>query len=321
MVYASVREGRRQLYVRALDHGDAVPLPGTDGASSPVFSPDGKDIAFVADGKLKRIATSGGVVTMVCNAPNFLGIAWGADGYIVFAPEVRSGLSRVPASGGTPEPITELDAQRNELSHRSPHVMDDGTILFAVKGVKDFDIDGLSPRTRERRTIVGNASFVQSAADRLVYVTTRGETFMARYDPSAMSVQGAPIALAERPSGPVGEWALALSRGGTLAYVPFERPRRLMAVAGRDGSLHTLAGEPKEYLTPRVSPDGQRIAVQINAGGGGGQDVWVFDLQSETLARLTTNRKSFQPVWGLDRNHADVRLGGGGEVEHPVAGS
>ena len=134
----------------------------------------------MADGKLKRIATSGGAVTVVCNAPNPFGIAWGADGYIIFAPEVRSGLSRVPASGGTSEPITELDAQRNELSHRWPHVMDDGTILFAVRGVKDFRIDALSPGTRERRTIVGNAMFVQSAADRLVYVTDRGETFMAQ---------------------------------------------------------------------------------------------------------------------------------------------
>ena len=125
-----------------------------------------------------------------------------------------------------------------------------------------------------------------------------------------MSVQGAPIALTERPEGQLGTWGLALSRGGTLAYVPFEPTRRLMAIAGRDGSLHTLASEPKEYLFPRVSPDGRRIAVHINDGGNG-PDIWVFDVERGTLTRVTKNRNSFQPMW--DSTGTTLTFGSGEE--------
>mgnify|MGYP003504150280 FL=1 len=126
--------GARGLWLRELDRGEATKLESTSGGDTPFWSPDGSQIAFFADGKLKRLDLRGGPAQTICDAPTPRGGAWGPDGRIVFSPAFRAGLSIVPATGGAPQPLTTLDVAREEKSHRFPVFLPGGErILFLVQ--------------------------------------------------------------------------------------------------------------------------------------------------------------------------------------------
>ena len=95
-------DGAQRLYTRLLHQGELMPLPGTEGADSPFFSPTGQWIGFTAGGKLKKIPVEGGAAVTICDAPQTRGASWGDDGSIVFAPQITAGLARVSAAGGAP---------------------------------------------------------------------------------------------------------------------------------------------------------------------------------------------------------------------------
>ena len=122
---AQRRTGPASLFLRRLDQLDATPMPGTEGAHSPFFSPDGQWVAFFADAKLKKVALSGGAPVTICDTPDGRGGWWGADGLIVFAPFFagmdRGGLLRVSSNGGTPTPVTTL--ADGEVAHGWPQVL------------------------------------------------------------------------------------------------------------------------------------------------------------------------------------------------------
>ena len=121
----------QRIYVRAFDTLEAKLLAGTEGASSPFFSPDGQWIGFFAGGKLKKVADSGGAVLTLCDAGSPRGGAWGANDTIVFAPSTNGSLSQVSAAGGAPQPLTKL--KEGEISHRWPQFLPDGkAILYTI---------------------------------------------------------------------------------------------------------------------------------------------------------------------------------------------
>ena len=109
IVYVANRGGRSQLFLRPMDTPAAQPLPGTEGALGPFFSPDGQWIAFFAAGSLKKVPVAGGAVRTIAEAAIGFGGAWAPDNTIVFAPSNASELWRVSADGGKPQPITALD--------------------------------------------------------------------------------------------------------------------------------------------------------------------------------------------------------------------
>ena len=154
---------RPQLFARALNRYDSTPLPGTEGATNPFFSPDGKWVGFFAGGRLKKVALSGGQPVTVCEAPNARGEAWAVDDFIYFTPTSGSGVWRVAATGGTPSEVTTR--QKGELSHRWPQVLPDGkTILFTVWNDTGFEAASVvahSLATGERRTLVTGGSYAR----------------------------------------------------------------------------------------------------------------------------------------------------------------
>src|SRR5207302_3965837 len=133
IVFRAIEHGRPQLYLRRLDEAQATPVAGTVGAVQPLFSPDGRSIAFFSGGELRRVAVSGGPPVMICKTPEApFGASWGSDDRIVFARQA-GGLWQVSARGGTPEELTALDRTRGEVSHRLPHVLPQGdAVLFTV---------------------------------------------------------------------------------------------------------------------------------------------------------------------------------------------
>jgi Tol biopolymer transport system component len=233
VVYGALRNGREQLFVRFLDRDDEVALVGTDDAEQPAFSPDGKEIVFAAAGKLKRTAIAGGVPAVLADVPNPEGIAWGPDGYIVYAPDAGSGLFRISPGGGTPEVVTRVDGRYHQ-SHGWPQVLPGRVILFAdwygtSAGAR---IVAESLDTGQQEIVITDgwkAQYVSSG--HVVYVNNRGEIFAVPFDPTRLAVTGAAVPLPERPAtGTADDVSFFVSSGGTLAYVPFEAPRRLKVV-------------------------------------------------------------------------------------------
>jgi hypothetical protein len=149
-------DGKVRLATRRLDQSQFASLPGAENASGPFFSPDGQWIAFFAEGKLKKIPVQGGAPVMLCDAGNFASGSWGDDGNIIAALSQVGGLSGVPSAGGSPTPLTKLN--EGEDAHRFPQVLPGGReVLFTATtgaGAEDANIEILSLKTRERKTVV-----------------------------------------------------------------------------------------------------------------------------------------------------------------------
>ena len=158
IVYVAGRGNTTQLMVRALDAGTARALPGTFGAVSPFFSPDGEWLGFFAEGKLKKVPVGGGTPTAICDAPDGLGGSWSGTGTIVFAAATGGPLQQVSASGGKPARATELDVSRGEFSHRWPEFLPDSeTVLYTVGTVGEWseaEIVAQSLGSSERATVL-----------------------------------------------------------------------------------------------------------------------------------------------------------------------
>ena len=131
LVFGAIWGGRQQLYARTMDRLSAIAISGTNGGTSPFFSPDGQWVGFVANGELRKVPLSGGPAVTLCKAAALFGASWGDDGTIVFATLRNGGLLRVSAAGGTPEAVTTL--QPREYSHRLPHMLPGSrAVIFTI---------------------------------------------------------------------------------------------------------------------------------------------------------------------------------------------
>ncbi len=224
---ASAAGGARQLYVRRLDQAAAAPLPGTDNAQNPFFSPDGGWIAFFAAGKLKKVATTGGAAVTLCDAPADRGGTWAEDGTIVFAGGVEgSGLWRIPQAGGKPELFAKVDPAAREVTHRWPQALPGGRFLFTSHsraGAYDdanlavYGLPGGPPRVVHRGGYLGR--YVRSG--HLVYMHRR-TLFAVPFDLERLEVMGpAAPALEGVASNAVQAGAhFTVADEGTLAFLP-----------------------------------------------------------------------------------------------------
>jgi eukaryotic-like serine/threonine-protein kinase len=139
LVYAANHSGSTQLYLRSIGRFEATPIPGTEGAETPFFSPDGQSVGFFADGKLKKISLRGGAPLTLCIASANRGASWCPDDTIIFTPSnLLSGLFQVSAGGGIPKPLTVPDNKKGEISHRWPQILPGGKAVEGVKKSKKY---------------------------------------------------------------------------------------------------------------------------------------------------------------------------------------
>jgi serine/threonine protein kinase/Tol biopolymer transport system component len=306
LVYVATHGGVQQLFARPLNSQEAKPLPGTEGAEAPFFSPDGQWIGFFAGGKLKKTSISGGIALPLCDAGGIGGATWGSRGTIVFAPSPTSGLLQVSAAGGKPEILTTLDRAKGEYSHRWPQFLPGGKVLlFSVMngpGWGEYHIAALRLDTGERRIVLrgGNAGrFVPSG--HLIYYRA-GTLLAVAFDPAFLEVAGnAPVTVAEdvRESVSTTGAEYSFSAAGSLAHISARRQfeGRLVWV-DRKGTIEPLPVPPRNYSRPSLSPDGRRIAVENWADT---YEIWIYDLERGTLSRFSTEEGSSQaPIWTPD---------------------
>jgi serine/threonine-protein kinase len=305
-------DGKVRLYTRLLNQSQVTPLAGTENASYPFFSPDGDWIGFFADGKLKKIAVEGGAVVTLCDAPLGRGASWGDDGNIIAALNSTAVLSRIPSAGGTPAPVTKLNA--GERTHRWPQVLPGSqAVLFTASGstgsYDDANIDVVSLQTGERKT-VHHGGFsprylpTSAGAGHLIYLH-QSTLFAVPFDPGHLAATGAPAPILEDVSSNTaagGDFAFAGSPNGSGTFVYLAGKGQIgwsISWVDRSGKTEPLHAPPGVYATLRFSPDGKRLAFSI--GSGQGTDIWVKDLDRDTPSRLSflsgTNRN---PVWTPD---------------------
>jgi serine/threonine protein kinase/Tol biopolymer transport system component len=300
-------EDASKLYVRRLSELAATPLSSTEGATSPFFSPDGKWIAFFADRKLKRISASGGTATVIGDAPNGRGGWWATDDTIVFtssnAPQTT--VSRVRASGGgSPESITTL--VDGEVSHRWPQMLPGNrAVLYTSSTSDNWD----EARVMVQPLPTGAPKVVQSGffgryvpSGHLLYVRS-GTLFAAPFDAAQLQVTGPSVAVFEdvRTDPTSGGAQLSVSDVGSLVYLHGRgnSPNAPAVWMDRGGNILPLRGQRSDWGNPQFSHDGRQLAFEISDGRQA--DVWVQDLVSGRLARLTFDpADDFKPVWSPD---------------------
>jgi Tol biopolymer transport system component len=279
LVYSaeSVADGRRRLVRRSLT-SDTAPdqeLANTEGATAPFFSPDGSAVAYLSHGAIWHTPVLGGTPTRVVDAPaDSAGGTWTTNDRIVFAPLGKSGLMAVPAHGGIAAAITELNTADGELEHGWPHALPDGSIVFTVsQRGRDPHIEVVSAdrtRTRLRVPIIGQAQFVDTG--HLVY-SFLGNLMAVRFDVEEHTTDGVPVIIAQGIQtssgiGALGHSGFAVSRTGTLVWRRAgtdEAKSRLVRV-DRDGKASPLAAPADVLQSPRLSPDGRRIAIVARSG-------------------------------------------------------
>jgi serine/threonine-protein kinase len=304
VAYVATRGGRPQLFLRRMNGIESTPVPGTEDATSPFFSPDGLSIAFFADGKLKRVAVGGGPAATICDAPVGFGGSWGAGDVIVFAPATGSGLLQVSAAGGTPSRASVLDAQKGEFSHRWPELLPDGkTVVFTVGTVgswEDAQIVAQSLTSGERRVLVQGGTHARYASTGHLLYARAGVIMAVRFNLARLAIEGAPVRLLENVlESTDGAAQLALSRAGDVVYVAgaLDSAASRLITIDRKGSSAPIAAPPGRYATPRVGPDGRALLVTIAAAT---EDVWRYDIPRGTLQQLTFEENASVPVWTPD---------------------
>jgi serine/threonine-protein kinase len=288
-----------------MDAVDAVPIDGTANAVSPFFSPDSQWIAFFADGQLKKVAVTGGAPITLCPAPVGLGGTWSRDDVIVFAAATGSGLSQIPASGGTARPLTTVDVSHGEFSHRWPEWLPDGeTILFTVGtsgSWNDAQVAVLSTKTGQRSTLLRGGTNPHFIAPGTLLYAQKGRLMSVSFDAGRRAVSGSPaVAIDSVLQSADGAAQFSASRSGHIAFVSGGvdvNQRRLVSVS-RDGlSVLPFAAPPAGYATPRASVDGRKLLVTIESPS---PDLWVYDVMLGMSTQITFDSGATSPVWSRD---------------------
>jgi Tol biopolymer transport system component len=310
----------KQLYVRAMESLEAQPVPGTsEDPMEPVFSPDGQWLAYFTPTNgpnrpwtLKKIAVAGGAaVTLAHLASAPFGATW-RDGKIVFAinTSASSMVQAVPDSGGVPRTLATADATKGTVTQ--PQLLEDGKhLLFVLHDPNTADVEGRivvqALDGKDRRTLVNGGSDPRVLpTGQLVYIHD-GVLLAVPFDRNRLAVTGSPAPVVEGVTETQTTFAgqFAVSSEGTLVFLPGSAgsvsARRTLVWVDRGGHEQPVPVKARAYEFPRLSPDGKKIAVSSQEEE---HDVWIFDIEKETLSRLTSGPAyEYSPVWRPDNRY------------------
>jgi serine/threonine-protein kinase len=309
----------QRLQLRSLSEAEAKPIPGVEvtlgEGTNPVFSPDGRSIAFRSgvDGTLKKVDVRGGAAVTICPTGPLLGISWDADG-ILFG-ETGKGIMRVSPTGGQPELLVSV--KNGELAHGPQMLPGRRAVLFTLANGTDADrwdkakIVVQTLKTGERKTLIeGGSDARYMSTGHLVYALG-GTVFAVPFDPGRLQVTGGPVPIVEGVlraggNGPSGVAQFSVSSGGTLVYIPGPASTSLgqssLELIDRKGNVEILKLPPAAYEHPRVSPDGNHLVYTIDDAKDG--NIYTYDLSAATQPRrLTFGGRNRFPIWSSDGEH------------------
>lgn len=295
---AKPRVGEPQLYLRDLNSYEARLVPGSTGARQPFFSPDGRWVAFYANGSLLKASVAGGSpVKVVDTAETDYGATWNEDDTIIFPQSFSSGLQRVRATGSAPEMLTNPDGAQAGLGHMSPQALPGGrSILFTILGGGGGTAIMRLDTRRWQMILPGQTSAVYGPSGHVYVSDVNAELKAAAFDPAhPTQTRADTIVLADvfydeynlRP------W-MAEAKNGTLVYAPGDPAKMSLVWTDRDGKSQPAIPEQGMYTWVQLSPDGARAAVAQ------GPDVWIYDFQRGTRSRLASQGLAGDPVWTPD---------------------
>jgi eukaryotic-like serine/threonine-protein kinase len=298
-------DGKTALWVRPTNALEAHALPGTEGAIFPFWSPDSRSLGFFADGKLKTIDLNVDSAQIVCDVPLGRGGAWGPGGVILFSPAPSAPLVRVSASGGTPVAVTKVDTALY-TSHRWPFFLPDGKHFLYIalhhdpsKAANDTlyyaSLDG-----RENRPLFRSQSSAVYANGFLLF--GRGDQLLAQpFNPSSGTLSGEPQNVAKGVMNDSSTWHMdaSASGDGLLVFGSGASGDLQLVWMDRSGKeIGTIADKLTDLQWAALSPRGDRVALQLNAGE---TDIWVLDLARGVRTRLTFGPiGNVSPIWSPD---------------------
>ena len=301
LVFVASTEGRSQLWIRPLSADDFRPLAGTENASLPFWSPNGRSVGFFADGKIKRIDLDNGLVRVLSAAPVPAGATWNREGVILHPLVPDSAIFRTSAEAAALEPVTTLGP--GQTGHRGPVFLPDGRrFLFYAAGtsaVRGIYVGQLGHK-KVRHLVDADAPAVFAAPDHLLYVN-RSTLFAHRLDPQTITLVGEPVALAAGVTfeGAAGVSAIAASANGSIVYRAGQSGgQRQFVLVDRAGRELSQIGAPEARRSAyaSISPDRRRLAVQRMSGGN--TDIWTLDVDRGVPVRVTDGLEAdIAPLW------------------------
>lgn len=314
LVYTGPGATGNQLYLRARDRLDATPIPGTEGATNPYFSPDGTKLAYHlgANFSLTVVPVAGGpAIQLDKGAPGSGGGgAWGPDGYIYF--DTPAGTARIRADGGTAELLIPFDKAKHDIGFAWTEALPNGKgLVFRARqnlDPNDFEIDAFDLRTHTRHFLTKGIIARYVAPGYLMILRGDGALLAAPFDQDKLQLTGPAVPiLAGVMVKPLGSADIAISRTGTLIYLPGTANNvsgfAELVTFGPAGRL--LPMTPPVTFNPgtnrglSLSPDGHHVA--LDQLGTASPDIWVKTLPAGPLTRLTFDSVgAFRPQWSAD---------------------
>jgi serine/threonine-protein kinase len=301
------------LWVRELSSLRPRLLPETAGARAPFFSPDGEQVGFFSGGQLKVAPVGGGPVKVVAEARSGRGGTWCADGSIVYAPDVRGGLFKVPPGGTPPERLTAPNLEDDERSHRWPTCLSDGSaVLFLVQfNGKDYDdgaVVAVSLKSGDRKLLHMGGAYPRVMADRHLLFARQGQLFHAPLNAAGLTLTARPRPVLDDLMSSTGNQAagdgsaqFAVNDAGLLIYREgWDATNRFPLIwVDREGNTSPAHDQAGTYYGPRFSPDGRKIALASIIGSK--NDISVLNLDDGHFTRLTFGDAAhYFPVWTRD---------------------
>jgi serine/threonine protein kinase len=308
VVYTVNQTNARMLYLRDINSYEAKPVPGTEGALSPCFSPDGKWIAFWSNEIMKKTLISGGPVTVIYDIKTQTHplpyLFWGSDNKIYFS-QIAGGIYRVAADGGNPELIANTASDKGQVSYRWPILLpDDDHLMFTAEsenGNESSRIVVSSLKNGTIKNIVDNAEYAKYVNPGYILLVRNNALYASKFDLSDLSLKGSLIPVLTNVTAifQTGQAEFSLSDNGTMIYLPGTTlsDDRNLAWVDHSGRIlkSTDLHQPIEDFD--ISPDGKKVAVTIE---GAAWNIWIYDIERKTLSRLTFGTDARDPLWSPD---------------------
>jgi serine/threonine protein kinase len=293
LVYVARVGATTQLFERIIDQFEVRPIPGTDGASSPFFSPDGQSVGFFAETDLKIVSLLGGEPVTLCTNSDSSGGSWGSDGMIYFFVR-EQGLSRVPANAGN---VETLGTESERIGGAYPQVLPGNKAVLIISG---HDAVLFSSETMEKKVLVKNVCYARYVSTGHLVYPRAGAIEAVPFDLETLQPTGTPVpvfkqVLLDSLSGPA---QFTISNNGLLVYAPgADTARSIPFWIDRQGNVEPLPMSAQIYGTFRLSPDSKRLAILVRELQ---TNVYIYDVAKGTGFKLTVEGNNYYPIWTSD---------------------